>query len=173
MTTNCSNNYGPRQFPEKLIPLMILNALEGKPLPVYGDGLNVRDWLYVEDHCEALRLVVDRGEPGSVYNVGGNCEKTNMEVVRTICRVLDDMKPDSPHVPHHALMRFVKDRPGHDRRYAIDSRKIERELGWRPRESFETGLLKTIRWYLDNTAWVESIRTGEYQQWIATHYGAR
>jgi dTDP-glucose 4,6-dehydratase len=151
---------------------MILNALEGKPLPVYGDGLNVRDWLYVEDHCEALRLVMERGGPGGVYNVGGNCEKTNMEVVRTICRVLDDMKPNSPHVPHHALIRLVKDRPGHDRRYAIDSRKIESELGWRPRESFETGLMKTIRWYRDNTAWVESIRTGEYQKWIEKHYGA-
>ena len=171
LTTNCSNNYGPRQFPEKLIPLMILNALTGKPLPVYGDGLNVRDWLYVEDHCEALRLVLERGEPGSVYNIGGNCEKTNVEVVRTICRVLDEMVPGSPHVPHHSLIRPVKDRPGHDRRYAIDSSKIEGELGWRPREDFESGLMKTIKWYLDNTAWVESVRTDEYHNWIECHYG--
>jgi dTDP-glucose 4,6-dehydratase len=171
LTTNCSNNYGPRQFPEKLIPLMILNALEGKPLPIYGDGLNIRDWLYVEDHCEAIRVVLERGEPGSVYNIGGQCEKTNMEVVRTICEVLDKLLPGSPHVPHHSLIRLVKDRPGHDRRYAIDSSKIESELGWRPRESFETGLMKTIRWYLDNTAWVESIRTGEYQKWIERQYG--
>jgi len=171
LTTNCSNNYGPRQFPEKLIPLMILNAVNGKPLPVYGDGLNVRDWLYVEDHCEAIRVVLERGAPGSVYNIGGQCEKTNMEVVRTICEVLDKLLPGSPHVPHHSLIRLVKDRPGHDRRYAIDSSKIESELGWRPRENFETGLMKTIRWYLDNTAWVESIRTGEYQKWIERQYG--
>jgi len=171
LTTNCSNNYGPRQFPEKLIPLMILNALNGKPLPVYGDGLNVRDWLYVEDHCEALRLVLERGKPGGVYNIGGHCEKANMEVVRTICRLLDEMMPGSPHAPHHSLIHLVKDRPGHDRRYAIDSSKIESELGWRPRENFETGLMKTIRWYLDNTAWVESIRTGEYQKWIERQYG--
>lgn len=172
LTTNCSNNYGPRQFPEKLIPLMILNALEGKPLPVYGDGLNVRDWLYVKDHCEALRLVLERGEPGSVYNIGGNCEKTNIEVVRTICRVLDEMMPGTPHVPHHSLIRLVKDRPGHDHRYAIDSRKIERALGWQPREDFESGLRKTIKWYLENTAWIGSVRTGEYQNWIESHYGA-
>jgi dTDP-glucose 4,6-dehydratase len=171
LTTNCSNNYGPRQFPEKLVPLVILNCLNGKPLPVYGDGLNVRDWLYVEDHCEALRVVMERGEPGGVYNIGGHCEKTNMEVVHTICRVLDDMMPESPHVPYHSLIRLVKDRPGHDRRYAIDSRKIENELGWRPRENFETGLIKTIRWYLDNTVWVESVRTGEYKGWIERHYG--
>ena len=171
LTTNCSNNYGPRQFPEKLIPLVILNALEGKSLPVYGDGMNVRDWLYVGDHCEALRLVLERGNPGHVYNIGGNCEKTNMEVVRTICRVLDDVIPGSPHVPHHSLIHLVKDRPGHDRRYAIDSRKIEGELGWRPRENFESGLMKTIKWYLDNTDWVESIRTGEYQKWIDRQYG--
>ena len=171
LTTNCSNNYGPRQFPEKLIPLMILNALEGKPLPVYGDGLNVRDWLYVEDHCEALRLVLERGQPGSTYNIGGHCEKTNVDVVRTICGLLDEMVPNSPHVPHHSLIQFVKDRPGHDRRYAIDSSKIENELGWRPRENFETGLRKTIRWYLDNTAWVQSVRTGAYRTWIERQYG--
>lgn len=173
LTTNCSNNYGPRQFPEKLIPLMILNALDGKPLPVYGDGLNVRDWLYVEDHCEALRLVLGHGKPGSVYNIGGRCEKTNMEVVRTICCLLDEMVPGSPYTPHHSLIQFVKDRPGHDRRYAIDSTKIEDELGWRPRESFETGVKKTIRWYLDNTAWVESVRTGEYRSWIERQYGTQ
>jgi dTDP-glucose 4,6-dehydratase len=171
LTTNCSNNYGPRQFPEKLIPLMLLNALEGKALPVYGDGLNVRDWLYVEDHCDALRVVLERGEPGSVYNIGGNCEKTNMDVVRTICRLLDEMVPGSPHLPHHSLIRLVKDRPGHDRRYAIDASKIAAELGWRPREDFETGLRKTIRWYLDNPAWVDSIRTGEYRTWIERQYG--
>jgi dTDP-glucose 4,6-dehydratase len=171
LTTNCSNNYGPRQFPEKLIPLMILNAVDGKPLPVYGDGLNVRDWLYVEDHCEAIRVVLERGAPGGVYNIGGQCEKTNMEIVRTICEVLDQLLQGSPHVPHHSLIRLVKDRPGHDRRYAIDSRKIETEFGWRPRESFETGLMKTIRWYLDNTAWVESVRTGEYRSWIERQYG--
>jgi dTDP-glucose 4,6-dehydratase len=172
LTTNCSNNYGPRQFPEKLIPLMILNALKGEALPVYGDGLNVRDWLYVEDHCEALRSVLERGKPSNVYNIGGNCEKTNMEVVRTICRLLDEMMPGSPHVPHHSLIRHVNDRPGHDRRYAIDSRKIESELGWRPRENFETGLIKTIRWYLDNTVWVESVLTGNYREWIQRHYGS-
>jgi len=170
LTTNCSNNYGPRQFPEKLIPLIILNALKGEALPVYGDGLNVRDWLYVEDHCGALRLVLELGEPGSVYNIGGSCEKANMEVVRTICRLLDEMMPGSHHVPHDSLIRLVKDRPGHDRRYAIDSRKIESELGWRPRETFETGLIKTIRWYLDNPGWVESVRTGKYTEWISRHY---
>jgi dTDP-glucose 4,6-dehydratase len=150
---------------------MILNALEGKPLPVYGDGLNVRDWLYVEDHCEALRLVLERGTPGRVYNIGGRCEKTNMDVVRAICSLLDDMVPGSPHVPHHSLICLVKDRPGHDRRYAIDSGKIEGELGWQPRENFETGLRKTITWYLDNTAWVPSVRTGAYRTWIERQYG--
>jgi dTDP-glucose 4,6-dehydratase len=172
LTTNCSNNYGPRQFPEKLIPLVIFNALKGATLPVYGDGLNMRDWLYVEDHCEALRLVLERGEPGNVYNIGGNCEKTNMEVVRTTCRLLDELMPGSAHVPHHLLIRHVNDRPGHDRRYAIDSRKIESELGWRPRENFETGLIKTIRWYLDNPGWVESVLTGNYREWIQRHYGS-
>jgi dTDP-glucose 4,6-dehydratase len=172
LTTNCSNNYGPRQFPEKLIPLMILNAFKGQTLPVYGDGLNVRDWLYVEDHCEALSLVLERGKPGSVYNIGGNCEKTNMEVVRTICRLLDEILPASAHAPHDSLIRLVKDRPGHDRRYAIDSRRIENELGWRPRENFETGLVKTIRWYFDNPVWVQSVLTGKYREWIQRHYGS-
>ena len=138
---------------------------------MYGDGLNVRDWLYVEDHCEALHSVLESGEPGSVYNVGGSCEKTKMEVVRTICRVLDELMPESPYVPHQSLIHFVKDRPGHDRRYAIDTSKIEGEIGWRPRENFETGLMKTIRWYLDNTGWVKSVQTGEYKNWIEHHYG--
>ncbi len=171
LITNCSNNYGPLQFPEKLIPLIILNALAGKPLPLYGDGLNVRDWLYVTDHGEALRLVLERGRPGETYNIGGNCEKTNLEVVKTIGAVLDDLAPASPHRPHERLITFVKDRPGHDRRYAINSGKISRELGWRPQESFESGLAKTIRWYLDNRDWVASVQSGEYRQWLELHYG--
>lgn len=162
LITNCSNNYGPRQFPEKLIPLMILNAINGKPLPIYGDGLNVRDWLYVEDHCEALSLVLEKGTPGQMYNIGGRCEKTNIEIVKTICNILDEIFPNSPHKPHESLMTFVKDRPGHDRRYAIDCSKIERELGWRPKESFDTGIRKTIQWYLDNPEWVRSVQTGQY-----------
>jgi dTDP-glucose 4,6-dehydratase len=160
LVTNCSNNYGPRQFPEKLIPLMILNAVSGKPLPIYGDGLNVRDWLYVEDHCEALDAVLEKGCMGEMYNIGGRCEKTNMEVVNSLCDVLDDLQPDSPYVPYESLITFVKDRPGHDRRYAIDSSKIEKELGWSPRETFETGLKKTIQWYLENPVWVDSVQTG-------------
>ena len=171
LTTNCSNNYGPRQFPEKLIPLLILNALAGKPLPIYGDGLNVRDWLYVEDHCEALRRVLAHGSVGEVYNIGGNCEKTNLEVVSMVCRLLDEMEPDSPHRPHERLIHFVKDRPGHDRRYAIDTTKIARELGWQPEETFETGLRKTIRWYLEHPEWVQSVLTGSYRQWLEHHYG--
>lgn len=170
LTTNCSNNYGPRQFPEKLIPLILLNALNGKPLPIYGDGLNVRDWLYVEDHCEALRLVLAEGRVGEIYNIGGNCEKTNLEVVHTVCSLLDEMLPDSPHAPHDSLITFVKDRPGHDRRYAIDCSKIERELEWTPKETFETGLKKTIRWYLDNPQWVESVQTGAYRDWMRKQY---
>ncbi len=171
LTTNCSNNYGPRQFPEKLIPLMVLNAMEGKSLPIYGDGRNIRDWLYVEDHCDALRCVLERGRVGEVYNIGGRCEKANIDVVRTICRSLDACCPESPHRPHDSRITFVKDRPGHDRRYAINCSKIERELGWRPRETFETGLEKTIRWYIENPAWVESVRTGAYRDWIKSHYG--
>jgi len=170
LTTNCSNNYGPRQFPEKLIPLMILNAIEGRKLPIYGDGLNIRDWLYVEDHCEALEIVLERGQVGQTYNIGGRCEKTNLDLVRTICRLLDEMLPKSPYKPHESLITFVKDRPGHDRRYAIDCSKIERELGWSPRESLETGLRKTIRWYLDNPEWVRSVQTGEYREWLQKHY---
>lgn len=171
LTTNCSNNYGPRQFPEKLIPLMILNGLNGKPLPVYGDGLNVRDWLYVEDHCAAIETVLLGGRPGETYNIGGGCELTNMEVVRSVCSLMDELHPESPHKPHSSLVTFVKDRPGHDRRYAIDAAKIQSELGWRPEETFQTGLRKTIHWYLENADWVSSIQTGEYQEWIRRHYG--
>jgi dTDP-glucose 4,6-dehydratase len=170
LTTNCSNNYGPHQFPEKLIPLMILNAIQGKPLPVYGDGKNVRDWLFVTDHCEAVRAVLDRGVVGQTYNIGGRNEKENIEVVRTVCSILDELRPNDPVVPHSRLVTFVKDRPGHDRRYAIDARKIERELGWKPRETFETGVRKTIEWYLANEAWVQSVTSGAYRQWIATQY---
>ena len=173
LTTNCSNNYGPRQFPEKLIPLMILSASRGKSLPVYGDGMNVRDWLYVEDHCDALHIVLEKGRPGEVYNIGGSCEKTNLEIVKSLCSLLDDLLPDSPHVPHSGLIRFVKDRPGHDRRYAIDSSKITRDLGWQPEETLETGLGRTVRWYLDNTEWVESVQTGSYRDWISRQYGER
>ena len=173
ITTNCSNNYGPRQFPEKLIPLMILNAVNGKPLPIYGDGLNVRDWLYVEDHCEALHLVLEKGTVGEMYNIGGRCEKTNLEVVHTLCKTLDEMLPDSPYTPHDSLIKFVKDRPGHDWRYAIDSSKIEKELGWSPKETFETGLKRTIQWYFDNPEWVESVQTGAYREWVSKHYGMR
>jgi dTDP-glucose 4,6-dehydratase len=173
LTTNCSNNYGPRQFPEKLIPLMILNALEGKPLPVYGDGMNIRDWLYVEDHCEAIRIVLEKGNVAEVYNIGGSCERTNMEIVKTLCRILNEMRPDSPHVPHESLIKFVKDRPGHDRRYAIDASKIEKELGWSPKETFETGIRKTIKWYLDNPEWVKAVQTGTYREWIEKQYGRR
>jgi dTDP-glucose 4,6-dehydratase len=173
LTTNCSNNYGPRQFPEKLIPLIILNARNGKPLPIYGDGLNIRDWLYVEDHCEALQLVLEKGKVGEVYNIGGRCEKTNLEIVKTICDLLDKVCLQSPFAPHTSLITYVKDRLGHDRRYAIDCSKIERELGWQPKETFETGLKKTIQWYLENSEWVESIQTGAYREWIQKHYGDR
>ena len=171
LTTNCSNNYGPRQFPEKLIPLMVLNALAGKPLPVYGDGLNVRDWLYVEDHCEAILLVIEKGRPGEVYNIGGNCERTNLEILESLCALLDEMVPHSPHRPHFSLKEHVRDRPGHDRRYAVDCSKLTRELGWTPKESLESGLRKTIQWYMDHPQWVDSIQTGAYRDWIARHYG--
>ena len=172
LTTNCSNNYGPYHFPEKLIPLVILNALEGKPLPVYGDGRNIRDWLYVRDHCEAIVQVLDRGRPGETYNVGGKNEIANIEVVKLVCRRLDALRPRAAG-PHEKLITFVKDRPGHDRRYAIDPSKIERELGWRPAETFETGIDKTLRWFLDNGEWVEGVRSGAYRDWIATNYVAR
>jgi len=170
LTTNCSNNYGPFQFPEKLIPLMILNALEGKPLPVYGDGQNVRDWLYVRDHCAAIREVLERGRVGEVYNVGGKSEIRNIEVVESICEVLDELRPKD--VGRYVdQITHVKDRPGHDRRYAIDTRKIEAELGWKPAITFVTGIRRTVEWYLANSAWVEDVQSGAYQQWIDKHYG--
>lgn len=172
LTTNCSNNYGPYQFPEKLIPLMILNAVQGKPLPVYGDGQNIRDWLYVTDHCAAIREVLARGRVGETYNIGGWNEKTNLEIVHTICALLDELRPD-PAGPHARLITFVKDRPGHDRRYAIDARKIERELGWRPAETFETGIRKTVSWYLEHMNWVERVASGEYRRWLDLNYAAR
>jgi len=173
LTTNCSNNYGPYQFPEKLIPLMILNALEGKPLPVYGDGKNVRDWLFVEDHCAAIRAVLERGRLGETYNIGGNSEKANIDVVTAICDLVDEMRPGPGAAPRRGLITYVQDRPGHDRRYAIDARKISRELAWEPGEKFESGLRKTVRWYLDNAEWVNSVRTGAYRDWIAKNYAER
>lgn len=172
LTTNCSNNYGPWQFPEKLIPLVIVNALAGKPLPVYGDGLNVRDWLYVTDHCSAIREVLARGTPGETYNVGGWNEKANIDIVRTICTLLDELRP-SPEGGYARLITHVTDRPGHDRRYAIDARKIERELGWRPAETFETGIRKTVQWYLDNPQWIADVQSGAYRDWVAANYGDR
>jgi dTDP-glucose 4,6-dehydratase len=162
LTTNCSNNYGPYQFPEKLIPLMIAKARAGEPLPIYGDGSNVRDWLYVEDHCRAIARVLAAGRPGEVYNIGGNSEKTNLEVVDTLCALLDEALSDSPHRPHKQLKQFVTDRPGHDQRYAIDASKLQRELGWSPQETFETGLRRTLHWYLDNQAWVQRVMDGSY-----------
>jgi dTDP-glucose 4,6-dehydratase len=171
LTTNCSNNYGPFHFPEKLIPLMIVNALAGKPLPIYGDGLNVRDWLYVKDHCSAIRAVLAGGRPGETYNIGGWNERTNRQIVDAICALLDELRPD-PAGAHRRLITFVTDRPGHDRRYAIDARKIERELGWRPAESFETGIRKTVQWYLDNQGWVARVQSGAYRDWLVQHYGA-
>jgi dTDP-glucose 4,6-dehydratase len=173
LTTNCSNNYGPFQFPEKLIPLMIMNALEGKPLPVYGDGANVRDWLFVEDHCAAIRAVLERGRVGETYNIGGNSEKKNLDVVHTICDLVDEMSADGRPGGRRKLITYVKDRPGHDRRYAIDATKITQELGWQPAERFESGLRRTVRWYLDNLEWVENVRTGGYLQWIEQNYGER
>jgi len=172
LTTNCSNNYGPYQFPEKLIPLMIANALAGRALPIYGDGRNVRDWLYVGDHCAAIREVLARGRPGETYNVGGWNEKPNIEIVQTICALLDELRPD-PAGPHARLVSYVADRPGHDRRYAIDARKIERELGWRPAETFETGIRKTVAWYLGHQDWVAHVQSGEYRAWVDRNYGQR
>ncbi len=163
LTTNCSNNYGPYQFPEKLIPLMIAKARAGEPLPIYGDGSNVRDWLYVEDHCRAIARVLAAGRPGAVYNVGGNSERTNLEVVDTLCALLDEALPHSPNRPHARLKQFVTDRPGHDQRYAIDASKLQRELGWAPQETFETGLARTLQWYLDNQAWVQRVMDGSYR----------
>ncbi|KVU29930.1 dTDP-glucose 4,6-dehydratase [Burkholderia ubonensis] len=172
LTTNCSNNYGQYQFPEKLIPLMIANALAGKPLPIYGDGQNVRDWLYVGDHCSAIREVLARGVPGETYNVGGWNEKKNLDVVHTLCDLLDGARPKATG-SYRDQITYVKDRPGHDRRYAIDARKLERELGWKPAETFETGLAKTVRWYLDNQAWVDDVVSGEYRKWVETNYAQR
>jgi dTDP-glucose 4,6-dehydratase len=171
LTTNCSNNYGALQFPEKLIPLVILNAIAGKAIPVYGDGLNVRDWLYVDDHCAGICRVLEGGQPGEVYNVGGNSEKNNLEVVRTLCAVLDEMRPSAK--PHASLITYVKDRPGHDRRYAIAAGKIRGELGWRPAESFASGMRKTVAWYLENPEWIDSVTSGEYQKWVAANYRER
>ncbi|PKO91320.1 MAG: dTDP-glucose 4,6-dehydratase [Betaproteobacteria bacterium HGW-Betaproteobacteria-1] len=173
LTTNCSNNYGPYHFPEKLIPLMIVNALAGKPLPVYGDGMQIRDWLYVKDHCSAIRRVLEAGRVGETYNVGGWNEKANIDIVKLICQHLDKLQPRSDGQSYAAQITFVKDRPGHDRRYAIDARKIERELGWKPEETFETGIVKTISWYLDNDAWVDNVQTGAYREWLASNYGSR
>jgi dTDP-glucose 4,6-dehydratase len=173
LITNCSNNYGPFQFPEKLIPLMISNALQGKPLPVYGDGQQVRDWLFVRDHCRAIATVLEHGTIGECYNIGGNNQRANLDVVHTLCALLDELAPNAPHRPHAQLITYVKDRPGHDRRYAIDARKIQREFNWLPQETFETGLRRTVQWYLDNAEWVEHVTSGAYQQWVASNYGDR
>ena len=172
LTTNCSNNYGPYQFPEKLIPLVIANALAGKPLPIYGDGMQVRDWLYVGDHCSAIRRVLEAGKVGEVYNIGGWNEMPNIEIVNTICTLLNELRPD-PAGSYARLITYVKDRPGHDRRYAIDARKIERELGWRPAETFQTGIRKTVQWYLDNQEWVQHVLSGEYRNWVDQNYASR
>ncbi len=170
LTTNCSNNYGPYHFPEKLIPLMILNALAGKPLPIYGDGQQIRDWLYVKDHCSAIRRVLDAGKLGETYNVGGWNEKSNLDVVRTICSILDGLRPKSDSSSYASQITYVKDRPGHDRRYAIDACKLERELGWKPAETFDTGIRKTVQWYLDNQEWTESVFSGSYRDWLQKQY---
>jgi dTDP-glucose 4,6-dehydratase len=173
VTTNCSNNYGPLQFPEKLIPLMIVNALAGKPLPVYGDGQQVRDWLYVGDHCSAIRTVLEAGSVGEVYNIGGWNEKPNIEIVHTICDLLDGIRPRGDGQSYRAQITTVTDRPGHDRRYAIDAGKIERELGWRPAETFETGIRKTVQWYLENQSWVANVQSGAYREWVEKNYAGR
>jgi len=173
ITTHCSNNYGPRQFPEKLIPVLILNGMRGESLPVYGDGGNIRDWLYVDDHCEALRRVLEDGVPGQTYNIGGNCEMTNIDLVHEVCRLLDEVQPDVAHVPHEDLIEFVSDRPGHDRRYAIDASTMRDELGWQPQENFASGLRKTIAWYLDNESWIQQVTSVEYRNWIEKNYGLR
>ncbi|MCF8192448.1 MAG: dTDP-glucose 4,6-dehydratase [Burkholderiales bacterium] len=172
LTTNCSNNYGPYQFPEKLIPLMIVNALAGKPLPIYGDGMNVRDWLYVADHCSGIRRVLEAGRVGETYNIGGWNEMPNLHIVHTLCDLLDELRPD-PAGSYRRLITYVTDRPGHDRRYAIDARKIERELGWRPAETFASGIRKTVQWYLDHPQWVADVQSGAYREWVAANYGDR
>ncbi len=173
LTTNCSNNYGPFQFPEKLIPLIISSAVAGKPLPVYGDGSNVRDWLFVGDHCRAILAVLRAGRVGETYNIGGRSEQRNIDVVRTICALLDELHPDSPVTPHAQLITYVTDRPGHDKRYAIDCSKIEREADWRPVETFASGLRKTVQWYLENQDWVRDVMSGEYRQWVELNYANR
>ena len=170
VTTNCSNNYGPYHFPEKLIPLCILNALNGKPLPIYGDGQQIRDWLYVKDHCSAIRRVLEAGKLGETYNVGGWNEKANLDVVNTLCAILDELKPRADGQSYATQIIFVQDRPGHDRRYAIDARKLEKELGWKPQETFETGIKKTVHWYLDNQDWVNHVASGEYRNWVEKQY---
>ena len=170
LTTNCSNNYGPYHFPEKLIPLCILNALNGKPLPIYGDGQQIRDWLYVKDHCSAIRRVLEAGKLGETYNVGGWNEKANLDVVNTLCAILDELKPRDDGQSYTTQITFVQDRPGHDRRYAIDARKLEKELGWKPQETFETGIRKTVQWYLDNQDWVQHVTSGEYRNWLEKQY---
>ncbi len=173
VTTNCSNNYGPLQFPEKLIPLTILNALEGKPLPIYGDGGNMRDWLFVGDHCSAIRTVLERGRPGETYNIGGNSERANLDVVKAICALVDELRPSAAIGPRQKLVTFVPDRPGHDRRYAINASKIAAELGWQPQMRFEDGLRLTVAWYLEHSEWVEHVRTGAYRDWIRRNYDER
>jgi dTDP-glucose 4,6-dehydratase len=173
LTTNCSNNYGPLHFPEKLIPLMIVNALAGKPLPVYGDGQQIRDWLYVRDHCSAIRRVLEAGRTGETYNIGGWNEMPNLEIVHTVCALLDELRPRVDGTPYTGQISFVTDRPGHDRRYAIDARKIEHELGWKPAETFATGIRKTVQWYLDNQAWVANVQSGGYRDWLTKQYGAQ
>ena len=173
LTTNCSNNYGPYHFPEKLIPLMIVNALAGRPLPVYGDGQQIRDWLYVQDHCSAIRRVMDAGRPGETYNIGGCNEKPNLEIVHTLCTLLDELRPRADGRPYREQITYVADRPGHDRRYAIDAGKIERELGWRPAETFATGIRKTVEWYLANQDWVSNVQSGAYRDWVEKNYGGR
>ena len=171
LTTNCSNNYGPYHFPEKLIPLVIHHALAGKPLPIYGDGQQIRDWLYVKDHCAAIRRVLEAGKAGETYNIGGSNEKPNLEVVHTLCALLDELQPRVDGKPYKEQITYVKDRPGHDRRYAIDASKIERELGWKPAETFDTGMRKTVRWYLDHQAWVRNVTSGAYREWVGKQYG--
>ncbi len=173
LTTNCSNNYGPLHFPEKLIPLMIVNALAGKPLPVYGDGQQIRDWLYVKDHCNAIRRVLEAGRVGETYNIGGWNEMPNLDIVHTVCALLDELQPRKDGKPYKELIQFVTDRPGHDRRYAIDARKIEQELGWTPAETFASGIRKTVLWYLENTDWVSSVQSGAYRKWLDQHYGSQ
>ena len=171
ITTNCSNNYGPFHFPEKLIPLIITNALAGRPLPIYGDGLQIRDWLYVEDHCRALETVLAQGKPGETYNVGGNNEKANIDIVKQICQMLDVSKPRADYAPYEMQITYVQDRPGHDRRYAVDASKIKAELGWEPQETFDSGIAKTIDWYLANSVWVENVKSGAYREWMTQQYG--